>query len=365
MPLCSIQKSLINQKSIVQMPLCTEDDFSVENTALVAQVGVSGFGGTTPTNYWSCTPFIYIQDYAGKTIHYTKCVVPESASVATKRIGMVFYSGLNITDAISGDVVIASGSESTFEMSEIDIPANAKYVRFSFRNEFLTGDNWVGYVEVDGNYANGIGKRVEVLEEKTQNLPSIEGTTNKMLGSYSPAHQTPVPWGTLIQGKYWNLVSGSAGLVSASGYYAKNELYPVNPGQILRVSVDNSIISDGEATAALSCYDNDGLPVLSDGTVARMNWSNSDSYINNGDGTTTYIFTIPANCTQIGFYYKTSEITFKIDEPEQISYSETLDQHIQDVAGGGATTAGDSAKYFQGLHPCSRAVQHRREGELC
>ena len=188
---------------------------------------------------------------------------------------------------------------------------------------------------------NGVQEGFNGVQE---GFNGVQEGFGKMVGSYRPHKMLPADWGTPIEGKYWNLVDGSAGLVSASNYFARPTLCPVNPGTKMIVTVKNIYVQLG--AAAFSGYDNDGLPAYGNGTLARVDFKSATSIVDNGDGTTTYTFILESSVTQVGLFYKGEEVTFYFEQNESFAYSQTLDNHIQAVAGGGATTSGDSAKYY-------------------
>lgn len=199
------------------------------------------------------------------------------------------------------------------------------------------------------NLEDNVGDIDDNLEPLERDVDSLKRGFAKMVGQYQPNETVAADWGEVVSQKYWNLVDGSAGLVAIANYdydyFARPTLYPVVPSMKMVVTIKDIYVGS-LSNAAFSGYDNDGLPAYDNGTVARQNFSTATNIVDNGDGTKTYTFILGSSVTQVGLFYKGEEVTFYFEQNEILSYSQTLDTHIQEVAGGGMTTAGDSAKYF-------------------
>ena len=252
------------------------------------------------------------------------------------------YNGSARRNFESADDVIQNGDgTSTYVFI---LPANVSYLGLFYKTNV-----WGVEIEWPAEYAYS-EELDNHIEDVTDN-GNLAQTVSKMVGTYTPQSTTPLPWGDVVSGKFWNLVDGVAGLVASSGYFARSELLPVAAGSRLIVTVKNSIITN-TGTAAYSVYDNDGVPPS--GSSARRNYNSAESIVDNGDGTSTYTFVIESGTTQIGLYYRLKEVTFYLEEDEKLQYSEEFDEHVANVAGGGATTSGDSAKYYlKGASPKS------------
>lgn len=189
------------------------------------------------------------------------------------------------------------------------------------------------YVRKDEEWVEGAEKS-EIEEIKTRPIG----------GDYKESEIVSFRKTDAVNNRYWNIVDGKAGLVAASGYYAKPELIEVNPGDEIICTVADSI-----AGAAYGGYDNDLNGFLSG--AARVDFHNADKQHNNGDGTKTYTFVIKKNCTKVGLFYKTEEVAFTIKRNVPATYDAKFDEKVLSLV---ESSAGDvilSDYYLKGNSP--------------
>lgn len=283
-----------------------------------------------------------------------------------------YYANIELIEVQPGDIIYMRVKKTVYPNSNFaaysaydaeKIPYNGSVARFDFTDADSAIDNNDGtvtyiFIIPENCYYVGLNYKDEPYQiyyskqnqeyEYSDNFKNAiaqfgvnHAAFNKMVGTIIETRSEIIFQNTQTN-KYWNLSGGVAALVSVSSYYANGELVAVNAGEKLEVTVKNNIITALDV-AAYSAYDNDGHPY--NGRTARIDFSAYKSAVDNGNGTTTYTFVIPSGCTQVGLYYKTETAVFYRIYNQYI-YSQTLDDHIENVAGGGSTTASDSAKYF-------------------
>lgn len=115
----------------------------------------------------SCSDFIDISKAAGNTLTYTRPVSTSSSAI----VGLVFYTSEK--SRISGQTYKTNGAERSLEETELDIPSNAAYVRYScFTDSTSSFEATITY----RSNVNGLISDVNALSsECSSNTTSING----------------------------------------------------------------------------------------------------------------------------------------------------------------------------------------------
>lgn len=150
----------------VRHTIATDSNFTNSGKGVIADSTNPSFGNTTGSTSFSATAYVDVESYAGKILKYTRQVV-SSTNQTTRSFGLVFYTAQSVSAAISGEVFKYS-EEPGVELTDIEIPSSAKYARFTLGTVQL--ENFQAYVEeiVQGDYINGLGKRVKDLEDSVE-----------------------------------------------------------------------------------------------------------------------------------------------------------------------------------------------------
>ena len=154
--------------------VASSTDFTNTGNGVVADSNSADFGKSAGSSSWSSTGYVDISAYAGKTLTYLRRLTA-SSNALTRSFGLVFYSGQNVADAIEGQTFKYDAGGSGGEMTDIQIPASAKYARFTYYGASIS--EFTAYVDeiVDNGYISGIGKDVQDMKPNVAALLVVTG----------------------------------------------------------------------------------------------------------------------------------------------------------------------------------------------
>lgn len=180
-------------------------------------------GNLTNSTVSSYCDYIDISQYAGQELSYTRPKITGASST----IGLAFYTAAKTY--ISGETYL-TGQESAgyYLRTGLLIPANAAYVRFSFRT-VDTANFSASVSSGEFSYSTGLGKRVQDLEFSTKNIESVLAEKIDVSFGKNLFNKDDV-----TAGKYFNRATGTTG--NNANYYITNQYIPVKPGDTMYIS---------------------------------------------------------------------------------------------------------------------------------
>lgn len=139
------------------------DNYAV-NATTVPEYNIY-IGEVRSNNNNSATDFVDISSRPSNQLQYTNIL--STGLQSNIAIGLCFYDSQKV--AISGVLYEGNASEVSYKLIKVDIPVNAKYVRFSFRTNLLSNFS-AAFVSEGRIYINGLGKQVNDLSEEVEDI---------------------------------------------------------------------------------------------------------------------------------------------------------------------------------------------------